>query len=227
MMGSAHDPHRTTSSPLRHAEIISELPEGIRTFVAISIPGRDTGDYCETEKRRLWRMSERFQSFPAPRGFSGNKMNTFSNRLWSKIEIRGPDECWPWKSKSRTKKGYGLIRRTGDGSKQTTAHRLAYEDKFGTVPEGQMVLHSCDNPPCCNPAHLFLGSGTDNAADRDGKGRGVAPPKHAGESHPLAKLTSSQVAEIRNSKGKLREIAALYRIGLSQVSAIRKGRSWK
>jgi hypothetical protein len=159
-------------------------------------------------------------------GISGPKMKKSRfDRLWSKVAVGAPDECWPWLAKSKTKKGYGVMR--GQDNKQTTAHRFAYESKYGQIPDGLMVLHSCDNPPCCNPSHLFLGTGTDNAADRDSKKRGTRPPLHKGESHPLAKLTKRQVDEIRQASGTLREISEQYGIGMSQVSAIRKGKGWK
>lgn len=83
----------------------------------------------------------------------------------------GPSECWEW-SGSRDRKGYGF----GDGGR---AHRLAWEWENGPVPAGLMVLHRCDNPPCCNPKHLFVGTALDNARDALAKGH----HHNAGKTH--------------------------------------------
>jgi hypothetical protein len=79
-----------------------------------------------------------------------------------------PDACWPWKG-PRDKEGYGVI--TDDTRRQIRAHRIAFERINGPIPQGQYVLHHCDNPPCCNPAHLWLGTIADNNADMWSKGR--------------------------------------------------------
>ena len=73
-------------------------------------------------------------------------------------------------------------------------HRLAYEFKFGPIPEGMQALHKCDNPKCCNPDHIFIGTPMDNVADCIQKGRRRIPK---GESHYMAKLSNLQVEEIR------------------------------
>jgi len=79
-----------------------------------------------------------------------------------------PDACWPWTG-AKDRDGYGVI---GDEKRrQLRAHRIAYERINGAVPEGQNVLHRCDNPPCCNPSHLFVGSVAENNADKIRKGR--------------------------------------------------------
>ena len=77
-----------------------------------------------------------------------------------------PSGCWFWKTK--TVKHYGSVWFNG---KTTGAHKVAWIITNGPVPDGMQVLHTCDNPPCCNPAHLFLGTNADNAADRHAKGR--------------------------------------------------------
>lgn len=106
-----------------------------------------------------------------------------------------PDECWGWRG-SRNPKGYGRLGRTG-GKSIALAHRVSWEIHFGEIPEGLCVLHRCDNPPCTNPSHLWLGSVADNQADMREKGRAVYPPRHSGETHPTAKLTQAQVDQIR------------------------------
>lgn len=83
------------------------------------------------------------------------------DRLWEKIACGGPDECWPWTG-STVSKGYGSI---GHEGKTLSAHRVVWQITNGD-PGNLHVLHWCDNPPCCNPAHLFLGTNADNQHDR-------------------------------------------------------------
>lgn len=87
--------------------------------------------------------------------------------FWARVARRGPDECWEWRG-SRNAKGYGQV--TNQGADRI-AHRVAYEIAKGAIPSGMMVCHTCDNPPCCNPAHLFVGSNADNIRDKVAKGR--------------------------------------------------------
>lgn len=77
------------------------------------------------------------------------------------VSRKGPDECWPW-NRGRNKKGYGYFRKNG---KYELAHREALRRSGVTVPDDKNVLHSCDNPPCCNPAHLRTGTQQENNQD--------------------------------------------------------------
>lgn len=115
---------------------------------------------------------------------------TLEEKLCDGVDRRGPDDCWPW-TKSTNDSGYGQIE-TCSPRRSFKAHRVAYERANGPIPEGQCVLHECDNPSCCNPAHLFLGTQIENIQDMKNKGR-----QSRGEGRPLAKLTEEQVAEIR------------------------------
>jgi hypothetical protein len=89
-------------------------------------------------------------------------------RFWAKVDkSAGEDACWPWTA-ARSKLDYGVF---GIGPILVLAHRFAYETTHGTIAAGICVLHRCDNPPCCNPAHHFLGTKLDNSLDMAAKGR--------------------------------------------------------
>jgi hypothetical protein len=141
-------------------------------------------------------------------------------RFWSKVEKRG-DECWPWKAGVFADTGYGAFW-LSTRQQNVGAHRVAALLTLG--PGDGFVLHSCDNPPCCNPAHLRYGTPADNMADRSDRGR--AP---AGERHPNAKLTQAQVDAIRlerNAGDTLREIAERYGVTLQNIHYITSGERW-
>lgn len=108
-------------------------------------------------------------------------------RFWSKVDRSG-DGCWEWQAKSRSPFGYGVMRIGGTPGRLVGAHRLAWQYTNGPIPEGLCVLHDCDNPPCCNPAHLHLGTKGDNATEKVERGRAVTwkngPWKTCGKGHP-------------------------------------------
>ena len=94
-------------------------------------------------------------------------MNTATERFWAKVEVKGPDDCWPWNG-CRLPHGYGQI---SLGGRRWLTHRLSYELANGLIPAGLYVCHHCDSPPCVNPEHLFLGTQGDNQRDCVAKGR--------------------------------------------------------
>jgi hypothetical protein len=111
--------------------------------------------------------------------------------FWSRVDnSAGDDACWLWTG-SKSRKGYGDM---GWRGRVRKTHRIAYEITHGEFPAEMQVLHSCDNPRCVNPAHLWLGTNQDNMDDMNRKGRGRFP---SGEQHGNHKLTDQQVAEIR------------------------------
>ena len=144
--------------------------------------------------------------------------------VWEKIDCSGgPDACWPWIGATR-KGGYGV---KTVNNRNEAVHRLVWVETNGPIPDGLIVCHSCDNPPCCNPRHHFLGTHADNAADRDAKGRHTTD---RGERHYFAKLTDDDIRTIfalRSDKWTLREIGDKF--GMTEQNAwfILKRKAWK
>lgn len=151
--------------------------------------------------------------------------------LWAKIDRRGPDECWPWLG-WKNHQGYG---RTEIKDRSYFAHRVIYalthpgEIELSAprdANERGFVMHTCDNPVCCNPAHLRLGTHRDNMQDKIAKGRA---PDFKGERGPRAKLTAQDVADIRwiASKGiAASEMARLYGVHKSTIKHAISGRHY-
>lgn len=98
----------------------------------------------------------------------------------SKVDKRGPDECWPWKA-GKFNTGYGSF---SVGGNAFSSHRLAYFLSTGNDPGTMCVLHKCDNRQCCNPSHYFLGTLEDNVVDMTAKGRAARGDGHGSRIHP-------------------------------------------
>lgn len=148
------------------------------------------------------------------------KTPTVEDRFWDRVVIAGPDDCWEWQG-SRNR-GYGLL---GSHGLSLRANRVAYVLGHGPIPDGFMVMHSCDNPPCCNPAHLSLGTGADNTADAVAKGRMTGAPKGLANIH--GKLTDDDVRAIRAARAAgepCRSVAERFGIHPVHVSYIATGR---
>lgn len=142
--------------------------------------------------------------------------------FWDRVEFGHPSECWPWPY-YKVLSGYGQLRFSG---KSFQAHRIIWEELHGKIPDGMCILHTCDNPPCVNPAHLFLGTKLDNTKDMISKGR---KGNNKGEKNGPAKLTNNDVINIRQliSKGILQKfIAIVYNVDRTTISAINVGKSW-
>ena len=125
-------------------------------------------------------------------------------RFEKNIDKRGDDECWIW-TNSKDKDGYGKYATRIDGKKKYfRAHRVMYFLTYGSIPEDKPnVLHHCDNPPCCNPRHLFAGTKQDNSDDMMAKGRGVSPNKgkKISDEH-REKISKSLKGRVSPIKGK-------------------------
>lgn len=151
-------------------------------------------------------------------------MSSLWRRFFKHVVIIDAPACWAWAGCIATN-GYGRLyvppRRAPH-----YAHRVAYQLFHGPIPKGLFVCHKCDNPPCCNPDHLFLGTPYENTRDAWLKGR-----VRRGDSHRSAKLTSKQVIEIRRryaAGGVLQEQLAIeYGMAPAHVCGILTGKFWR
>lgn len=143
-----------------------------------------------------------------------------SRAFWAQVG-RPADACWEWRG-TLDGKGYGKI---PVGGRLIGAHRIAYTLAVGPIPPGIFVCHECDNPPCCNPNHLFLGTAADNNRDTVLKGRARRNAAR-GEANPQAKLTEAKVRAIRADPRPGHLIAADYGVGTTTVHRIKHREDW-
>jgi hypothetical protein len=162
-----------------------------------------------------------------PKIYSDNK-----DRITRNVVVTD-DGCWHWQKAvfrdSRPPQSrYGLITAViGNRRRAALAHRVSYEAFVGPIPPGMCVLHKCDNPPCCNPSHLFLGTPADNTKDCIKKNRRHST---AGEFNGNSKLSTSDVLTIRRMywvfKIPQKRIAADFGLYISRVNLIVRGLAW-
>lgn len=147
---------------------------------------------------------------------------TFITRFWEKVDVGKPDECWHWKG-AVDRKGYGKLG-SPDG-RTVSAHRIAYELANATTTAQWNVCHKCDNPRCCNPTHLFLGSRADNLKDMIAKGRNAKGERLS------RKLTSQQVVSIREryASGLATgvQLASELKVSKATISLIVNRKAWR
>lgn len=139
-------------------------------------------------------------------------------RFWERVAVAGPDECWLWTG-ARQPEGYGKCHWDG---RQDKAHRVSYLLANGPIPDGGIVCHSCDNPSCVNPAHLFLGTPSSNTKDCWDKNRHprrvTAPVEPAPIPPEPPSLSPNQEAEIRARVWQqIRALASEYGVSRLQV----------
>jgi hypothetical protein len=148
---------------------------------------------------------------------------TLADRFWEKVDRRGPDDCWLW-TKATNEHGYGVMRPEGKRSGSAVkAHRVSLM-LAGVNVGGWLIRHSCDNPPCVNPAHLSVGTHADNAADMVSRDR-----QARGSRSGASKLTEQQVAEIRTRAGAgelHRILAAEYGVSRPTISYVVNRKGW-
>jgi HNH endonuclease len=166
---------------------------------------------------------------------------------WTGYGVSIADACWEWQG-CRHRFGHGYIGLGGRKGGTSVVHRVSWELHYGPIPDGLVVRHRCDNPPCVNPAHLLLGTQADNMADMVSRGRQACGPNNgrarmakpevsrverlatSGERNHKAKLTAAQVQEIRLAliRGDLqREIASRYGVKQMQISRIKLNKAWQ
>jgi len=149
-----------------------------------------------------------------------NMLLTAEDRLWHLVKKAGLDDCWLWNGHT-TADGYG---RLSIYNRELSATRLVYESTYGPIEPGLDVCHTCDNPPCCNPRHLWIGTRAENNKDRADKGRSF---RSRGELSENSKLTESNVIEILDSPETNQALADKYGVDHSLISRIRLGKAWK
>ena len=187
------------------------------------------------EKRRKNReyqkaFYERKKNGEGPRD-PGRPKNT-SEVLWSKVDKKGEDECWPWLG-VKNKNGYG---RTTINEYQYYAHRVIFNlvnpgmitlQAPKSSDETGFIMHTCDNPSCCNPKHLKVCTHAENMADKAKKGR---CPDYKGGKGPRCKLTMVQAKEARELKKNgmsTRDLAKQFGISLPSMKTLLAGKSYK
>lgn len=162
----------------------------------------------------------------APAGTDPSNPEHLARRLANGIASAPDDQCWEW-ARVRNQHGYGQLRVAG---RMVYAHRLACELGVRPIPDGMHVLHQCDNPRCINPAHLSLGTHSQNMKECSERGRARIPnPIKRGEQNGAAKLADVEVLSIRRllSAGRTqRDIAARFGVSQQTIANIKSGKRW-
>lgn len=156
----------------------------------------------------------------------GPRGSSIVARFWEKVAIGGPNECWPWQA-SLTTSSYGRFKIASLISSHS--NRVALVIATGVDMPDMQALHSCDNPPCCNPAHLRWGTHDDNMQDKVKRGR-CRTGNQAGSANGRAKITEGDIADIirmfRDGYSNT-DIARIKPISHAMVSKIRVGQMWR
>lgn len=184
--------------------------------------------FCKTPFLRVYGLSKKrkgasqYCSRACVGAFLRSRKKPAAERFWLKVDVRSEDECWPWLGR-RDDNDYGRFDNDG---RPTTAHRFSFFDKSPHVDRRLHVCHSCDNPPCCNPKHLWAGTQLENIEDMNAKGRRRWGPPRRGPESNKTKLTEDQVREIVSSSMTNKELAAKFRVTGSAIYNVRHGKAW-
>lgn len=169
-----------------------------------------------------WRRNKKYGSPVAYKSHSGLYRGLPSDvRFWK--QVKKTDGCWIWAG-CVDKNGYGIFRGEVAGEKFNRAHRFSYALHTGDLLKGMHACHTCDNPRCVNPDHLWPGTNADNMRDKVKKGRNRVP---VGENHGRANLTEDQVRTILIDARPYAQIAADYGVAPSTIGSIKQRVSWK
>lgn len=158
------------------------------------------------------------------------------DRFWTKVDRADTGSCWTWGG-CRVK-GYGQF--SLGKARRVYAHRFAYELAYGPIPQGMLVLHRCDNPPCVRLDHLFLGTDLDNMQDKAAKGRAATGARNGvhthpervsrGEAHHRARMTAAQVLEAQQRRARGEKVVSIAHdlgVSLSGLYQALGGNSWR
>lgn len=156
-----------------------------------------------------------------------NTGRSLEDRLWTRVHRT--DDCWLWTGAVDTN-GYGVL--SVGGGQLKRAHCVSWVLSYGPIPQGMLVCHNCpdgDNPRCCRPDHLFLGTQEDNMRDAAMKGR-VKTPRFSGAEHPQAQLSDDNVQEIRRRytgrRGEQSALAREFGVTPTTVWRVVRGKGW-
>lgn len=169
--------------------------------------------------RPRWQVSQRSGAYFCSRECSFKHGKPFEKKFWDKIEKT--ESCWLWHG-TRSDNGYGKVRYR---DRQDLSHRVSYIIHKGEIPVGMVVRHKCDNPPCCNPDHLELGTVADNTCDKMMKQR-----QAQGERQGHAKFTTETVNEakrLRSEGWTYLELERHFSISRQTISKAIRGETWK
>lgn len=177
---------------------------------------------CSLEFTRLISRMKRAKRPFCSQSCAASFIAPLEERFWARVQKT--DGCWLWTGQ-KSEMGHGRLEDKMNGRQVLIAHRISWELHFGPVPDGLCVLHDCDNPPCVNPSHLFLGTRTDNSDDKVSKNR-----QAKGVAFPQARLTDELVRELRQrrlSGATCYQLARETGISRSVISRAVNGVTWR
>lgn len=184
----------------------------------------ENGERC-TNVIMCKEMCDKHYSRLKTHGSTDDPRPTLEQRFWSKVDkSAGPDACWPWIA-YRNPAGYGSFQMGGHNGRPHVASRIALKLSGFDLPDDRQANHHCDNPPCVNPKHLYVGNKIENY--RDAAERKIAS---VGMSHPHSKLTDDDVREIRHLRSvgtTQQEVGDRFGITRGMVYKIENRKSWK